>query len=274
MSQVSFDVPSMSQVSFQCDTTDHLNSLNLQLQGRASCIGDLSEKVYVYQRNLAIFQTDLTEKMLHFPTLSDVVTDETSMKAMQKFLNDLNENFKMRFENFKIRRDLLLFVRNPFLVSADGPCSSEAKNILVLQVLAHVHSNVGVCLPRALPPESFPLSGICHTDSGAPWSRMVIVLIERVLTTRHPLSSFLLPMRVAGTTVCPCVSHILLQWTWILLFCIVISICSRYISVVKTVRIANPAQRGKSLWAPGMPQSPEFVLCFMPQVSVTPILAD
>ncbi|XP_065264348.1 cAMP-dependent protein kinase type II-alpha regulatory subunit [Emys orbicularis] len=94
----------------------------LELQGHASCIGDLFEKVYAYQRNLAIFQTDLTGKMLHFPTLSVVVTDETSMKAMQKFLNDLIGNFKMRFENFKIRRDLLLFVREstPLHTSSTG----------------------------------------------------------------------------------------------------------------------------------------------------------
>ncbi|RXM98498.1 General transcription factor II-I repeat domain-containing protein 2B [Acipenser ruthenus] len=124
------DVPTMSRVAFLCDITGHLNTLNLQLQGRASSVGDLFEKVCVFQRNFEIFNTDLTGKMLHFPTLRVVATDETSMKMMQEFMNNLIKNFQMRFENFKIPKDVLLFVRDPFVVSADGPCPSEAKNIL------------------------------------------------------------------------------------------------------------------------------------------------
>ncbi|RXN00018.1 SCAN domain-containing protein 3 [Acipenser ruthenus] len=114
--------------AFLCGITGHLNSLNLQLQGRASSVGDLFEKVCAFQRNLEIFNTDLTGKMLHFPTLRVVVaTDDTSMKMMQEFTNNLIKNFQMRFENFKIPKDVLLFVRDPFVVCADGP--SEAKNI-------------------------------------------------------------------------------------------------------------------------------------------------
>ncbi|KAK6485749.1 general mRNAion factor II-I repeat domain-containing protein 2B-like [Huso huso] len=124
------DVPTMSRVAFLCDITGHLNSLNLQLQGRASSVGDLFEKVCAFQRNLEIFNTDLTGKMLHFPTLRIVATDETSMKMMQEFMNNLIKNFQMRFENFKIPKDVLLFVQDPFVVSADRPCPSEAKNIL------------------------------------------------------------------------------------------------------------------------------------------------
>ncbi|MGH0137347.1 UNVERIFIED_CONTAM: hypothetical protein FKN15_063662 [Acipenser sinensis] len=124
------DVPTMSRVAFLCDITGHLNSLNLQLQGRASSVGDLFEKVCAFQRNLEIFNTELTGKMLNFPTLHVVATDDTSMKMMQEFMNNLIKNFQMRFENFKIPKDVLLFVRDPFVVSADGPCPSEAKNIL------------------------------------------------------------------------------------------------------------------------------------------------
>ncbi|KAK6491839.1 general mRNAion factor II-I repeat domain-containing protein 2B-like [Huso huso] len=123
------DVPTMSRVAFLCDITGHLNSLNLQLQGRASSVGDLFEKVCAFQRKLEIFNTDLAGKMLHFPTLRVVATDDTSMKMMQEFMNNLIKNFQMRFENFKIPKDVLLFVRDPFVVCADRPCPSEAKNI-------------------------------------------------------------------------------------------------------------------------------------------------
>ncbi|CAM4641390.1 unnamed protein product [Caretta caretta] len=50
-------VPSMSQVAFLCDITGHLNSLNLQLQGHASNVGNLFEKLCAFQRSLKIFQT-------------------------------------------------------------------------------------------------------------------------------------------------------------------------------------------------------------------------
>lgn len=121
----SWNLRTLSQVAFLCDITGHLNSFSLQLHGRASSARDLFEKVCACQRNLEIFQADLTGKMLHFPTLHVVATDETSMEMLHEFLNNLIKNFKMGFENFKIPKDLILFV-----VSAGGPYPSEAKNTL------------------------------------------------------------------------------------------------------------------------------------------------
>ncbi|CAM4641398.1 unnamed protein product [Caretta caretta] len=67
--------------------------------------------------------------MLNFPSLCVVATDETSIKMKQEFLINLVENFKMRFENLKIPKNLLLFVCDVFVVCGDGPSPSEAKDI-------------------------------------------------------------------------------------------------------------------------------------------------
>ncbi|KAI4824274.1 hypothetical protein KUCAC02_012797 [Chaenocephalus aceratus] len=50
--------------------------------------------------------------------------------VMKDFLSKLVENFKERFESSpKISGDILLFLRQPFSVSADGQWTGEAERL-------------------------------------------------------------------------------------------------------------------------------------------------
>ncbi|XP_061569005.1 SCAN domain-containing protein 3-like [Cololabis saira] len=125
------DEMSMSNVAFLTDIFGHLNQLNLQLQGRGKTIVDMVEKMESFTRKLELFQSDLlTGRLLHFSTLKSQVRGEVT-GLMVDFIKQLRANFKSRFEDYSIPRDIVAFVRDPLTVrSADF--SSLAKETIPL----------------------------------------------------------------------------------------------------------------------------------------------
>ncbi|KAJ3585150.1 hypothetical protein NHX12_013872 [Muraenolepis orangiensis] len=52
------------------------------------------------------------------------------MAGMKGLLKSLAENFTERFNDFKIPKQVILFVRNPFAVDVSGSCPAEAKAVM------------------------------------------------------------------------------------------------------------------------------------------------
>ncbi|XP_061589548.1 SCAN domain-containing protein 3-like [Cololabis saira] len=84
-----------------------------------------------FTRKLELFQSDLsTGRLLHFNTLKSQVRGEVT-GLMVDFIQQLRANFKSRFEDYSIPRDIVAFVRDPLTVrSADF--SSLAKETIPL----------------------------------------------------------------------------------------------------------------------------------------------
>ncbi|MGH0161433.1 UNVERIFIED_CONTAM: hypothetical protein FKN15_041049 [Acipenser sinensis] len=84
----------MAKVCFLSDIFGHLNTLNLELQGRDKTIIDLVEKLNAFQSKLSLFSSDLhLQKLLHFPQLCNF-TASSSVKVtnvMSDFLIKLND---------------------------------------------------------------------------------------------------------------------------------------------------------------------------------------
>ncbi|XP_061587408.1 general transcription factor II-I repeat domain-containing protein 2-like [Cololabis saira] len=125
------DEMSMSNVAFLTDIFGQPKQLNLQLQGRGKTIVDMVEKMESFTRKLELFQSDLlTGRLLHFSTLTSQVRGEVT-GLMVDFIKQLRANFKSRFEDYSIPRDIVAFVRDPLTVrSADF--SSLAKETIPL----------------------------------------------------------------------------------------------------------------------------------------------
>eukprot|EP00064_Thunnus_orientalis_P006927 superscaffoldBa00000745_g6946 len=123
---------SMAHVTFLCDITNHLNQLNLQLQGGDANVGLLFEKVDAFRVNLDLFLADIGGKILYLPTPHDTPTNKTVLSPMIVLLKSLEDNFSTRFNNVKILGQVLLFVHNPFAVAVTvtGSCPADAKSVL------------------------------------------------------------------------------------------------------------------------------------------------
>ena len=94
----------------------HLNHLNLQLHGKNHTVADMYEAVDAFRSKLNLLERDIHRRKLHFPCLH---------------LHCEAENFKERFESSPtLSGNILLFLRQPFSISADGQWTAEAKMLL------------------------------------------------------------------------------------------------------------------------------------------------
>ena len=125
----------LARVCFLNDLFAHLNTLNLQLQGREKTIIDLVEKLSAFQDKLPLFLTDLQSvKLLYFPNLKEFIASTpgsaTITNVIIELLNQLHTNFKAQFEDFSIPNNLMLFVQDPFKITPVSDLSSNAKKLL------------------------------------------------------------------------------------------------------------------------------------------------
>ncbi|XP_068229496.1 general transcription factor II-I repeat domain-containing protein 2-like [Palaemon carinicauda] len=119
------DDKKIESVGILPDIMSHLNDLNIKLQGEKHTISNLISAIRAFQKkkwnfsrtilraNFSIFQ-DLEERK-----------DETDTKYDQ-FIEKLINNFKVRFDDFVLGKQLLLFIQNPFLVTDITELSVEA----------------------------------------------------------------------------------------------------------------------------------------------------
>ena len=119
----------MANVAFLADTFGHLNTLNLQLQGRGKTIVDIVEKLQSFTAKLALLDPDMsTGSLLHFNTLKTRAAGRVT-GLMVEFIKQLRANFASRLEDFSVPRDVIAFVRDPLAIRSSGELSSLAKTL-------------------------------------------------------------------------------------------------------------------------------------------------
>ncbi|KAJ4935631.1 hypothetical protein JOQ06_017162 [Pogonophryne albipinna] len=91
------------------------------------------EAVEAFRSKLHLLERDIHGRKLHFPRLREHCKKNEMPEdpVMKDFVSKLAENFKERFESSpKTSGDILLFLRQPFSVSADGQWTGEAKRLV------------------------------------------------------------------------------------------------------------------------------------------------
>jgi hypothetical protein len=120
----------MFKVAFLCDIFGYMNELNVKLQGRKHNVADLADNISAFRRKLELFDVDISsKKLLHFPTLKTAIADKlmnADLAIMSQFIQQLSRNFEERFDNnFKIDKQILLLLRDPFAIDVAGGISHE-----------------------------------------------------------------------------------------------------------------------------------------------------
>jgi hypothetical protein len=119
----------MQIVAFLCDIFQYLNDLNVKLQGRKHNVADLIENISAFRSKLVLFHTDISSrKLLHFSTMKAAVghaLPSVDLSVMTSFIEQLMTNFEERFDNFKIKKEVLVLLRNPFHVDIAGDIAHE-----------------------------------------------------------------------------------------------------------------------------------------------------
>ena len=122
------DEKKMEIVGFLTDMMSHFNDLNVKLQGEKRTIFDLITAIRAFQKKLEIFEHDIQSNLIHFLSLLKQGKGKKDNRYVQ-FIDKLINNFTVRFSDFSLGKYLLLFIKNPFLVTDIATFSAEAKDI-------------------------------------------------------------------------------------------------------------------------------------------------
>lgn len=109
------------ELFFLCDLINHLNELNLKLQGREQFVWDMAKIVNEFRLKLILFKTEINANDLtHFPTLQkhfDICFIENKSDdeiCFVKYIDTLIDEFETRFSDFKKHDVAFKFIKNPF----------------------------------------------------------------------------------------------------------------------------------------------------------------
>ena len=127
---------------FFTDVMNHLQALNLSLQGKGKIVSDLAQTIFSFQNKIKLFQRDINTKSLqHFPLLKGLVNSENDLssekvKVYVESLDGVSANFATRFSDLENLKPTFAFLVNPFVVDVvkDGcpvqkPIVTQTANI-------------------------------------------------------------------------------------------------------------------------------------------------
>ncbi|XP_066218890.1 general transcription factor II-I repeat domain-containing protein 2B-like [Saccopteryx leptura] len=111
------------------DMTEHLNQLNVKMQGVGNTVLSLQQAVFAFENKLELFITDIkTGHLLHFEKLGEfkdacTASDPAQHLDLQQlagFTSNLLQSFKVRFGEFCERACLFKFITHPHECAVDS----------------------------------------------------------------------------------------------------------------------------------------------------------
>lgn len=110
----------LQDLMFLTDVMEHLQTLNLQLQGKDKIISDLSQCIFSFQTKLQLFQKDIKNKTFcHFHRIKKIGFNIKQEKLNEyiKNLEGILTEFQNRFQDLKYFKSSLDFFLNPFAIN-------------------------------------------------------------------------------------------------------------------------------------------------------------
>jgi hypothetical protein len=112
----------ISDFAFLVDTTQHLNDLNLQLQGRNQLVNEILAHVKAFEVKLHLWEIQVTKQnTAYFPTLND--RDKSAFLNAEKYATEfgvLREELKSRVQDFKKHETPFRIFASPFEVYVEA----------------------------------------------------------------------------------------------------------------------------------------------------------
>ncbi|KAF9742714.1 General transcription factor II-I repeat domain-containing protein 2, partial [Nosema granulosis] len=120
-------------LAFLTDLTSHMNTLNINLQGRNKCITNMYDEISGFRSKLSLFKTHLTDNILvHFPCCSKLKEKYPDLVFAThiQILDDVKSEFDRRFEDFENYKTLFKLFMAPFSFDvAEAPLNLQLELI-------------------------------------------------------------------------------------------------------------------------------------------------
>uniref|UniRef100_A0A3Q3DRZ8 HAT C-terminal dimerisation domain-containing protein n=1 Tax=Hippocampus comes TaxID=109280 RepID=A0A3Q3DRZ8_HIPCM len=124
------------------DMTEHLNQLNVKMQGIGNTILSLQQAVFAFENKLQLFIADIeTGRLLHFEKLGKFKEAYTAsdpaqhfdLRQLAGFTSNLLQSFKSRFGEFRERNHLFKFITHPHEWTVDSADLSYIPDQLIVK---------------------------------------------------------------------------------------------------------------------------------------------
>ncbi|PNF42972.1 hypothetical protein B7P43_G11112 [Cryptotermes secundus] len=158
------DVEFLRNLAFLTDITQHLNVLNLQLQGKKQTICQMVGFVDSFRKKLHLFKSALDKNnLLHFPCCRKLSEEEEEegleFRDYTEIIEDLSSEFDRRFNDFEsFRPDISLF-SNPIHCDIESQPGHLQLELCELQCDPSLNTSqvTGIDFWKLLSPERYPL---------------------------------------------------------------------------------------------------------------------
>ncbi|PNF19269.1 hypothetical protein B7P43_G03218 [Cryptotermes secundus] len=156
------DVEFLRNLAFLTDITQHLNVLNLQLQGKKQTICQMVGFVDSFRKKLHLFKSALDKNnLLHFPCCRKLSEEEEGLEFRDytEIIEDLSSEFDRRFNDFEsFRPDISLF-SNPIHCDIESQPGHLQLELCELQCDPSLNTSqvTGIDFWKLLSPERYPL---------------------------------------------------------------------------------------------------------------------
>jgi hypothetical protein len=132
----------ISDFAFLVDMTQHLNDLNLQLQGRNQLVNDIFTHVNAFEVKLPLWEIQLTnQNRAHFPTLNDKAKSVSfNVAKYATEIGVLREEFKSRFQDFRKHETYFRIFASPFETDVEAVPEKFQMELIELQSKEEIKS--------------------------------------------------------------------------------------------------------------------------------------
>jgi hypothetical protein len=163
----------IARLAFLTDIMDHLNKLNLKLQGRYQILPTLIKEINVFEAKLDLFITQLQQSnFTHFLALLKAAQEDPSLVKNELFeqsLEILKSEFTARFKDIRSVTPLLLFVENPFecdvcTVATGMQLLGGDEGAVQLEIIELQHNTALRSKHKDTPPTEFWMSYVSSTE--------------------------------------------------------------------------------------------------------------
>lgn len=129
------DTQWLCDFGFLCDITEHLDTLNVKMQGCKQVITEMYDSVKAFQLKLRLWEKQMQEGNLsHFPTCQAVSAGVTFPgDAFAAKLNLLHVEFERRFSDFRKQQFQFQLFSNPFIVDVEAAPEHMQMELIELQ---------------------------------------------------------------------------------------------------------------------------------------------
>ncbi|XP_018378521.1 PREDICTED: general transcription factor II-I repeat domain-containing protein 2-like, partial [Trachymyrmex cornetzi] len=140
-----------AELAFLTDFTNHLNNLNLHLQGKERTISDMLTNINGFRSKLTLFKLQLAkENVYHFPSCSELKQEykEVNFSGFASIIDEVSSEFERRFKDFKSLEPDVIFFNNPMKINLERVRSDLQEEMCNLQndpfMLSRTETNAAI----------------------------------------------------------------------------------------------------------------------------------